>query len=104
MQVASCQGLQPQTGLKQAKYVWLTIDVASYPWSGSHSLHIVLHYSIACFVAVRSAVSAPPSPVARPRKHQTSHADDVAAKDAPLKSLFPSEPKFDKVSDHAPLD
>ena len=42
--------------------------------------------------AVRSAISAPSAPVSRPRKHQTSHADDVAAKDAPLKSLFPSEP------------
>ena len=51
--------------------------------------------------AVRSAVTAPPAPVtkpiAKPTKGQTSHVDDVAAKDAPLKSLFPSEPKISKV-------
>lgn len=55
----------------------------------------------AIFSAVRSAVTAPPAPVtkpiAKPTKGQTSHADDVAAKDAPLKSLFPSEPKTSKV-------
>ena len=51
--------------------------------------------------AVRSAITAPPAPaskpIAKPTKGQTSHADDVAAKDAPLKSLFPSEPKVSKV-------
>ena len=47
--------------------------------------------------SVRNAVAAPPAPVAEPTKGQTSHADEVAAKDAPLKSLFPSEPKVVKV-------
>lgn len=49
--------------------------------------------------AVQAVVAAPPAPVAKPQKGQTSHADDVAAKDAPLRSLFPSEPKVAKVLD-----
>ncbi|KAA6422035.1 MAG: zeta-carotene desaturase [Trebouxia sp. A1-2] len=47
-------------------------------------------------VQVQAVVAAPPAPVAKPQKGQTSHVDDVAAKDAPLKSLFPSEPKVAK--------
>ncbi len=47
---------------------------------------------------VQAVVAAPPAPVAKPQKGQTSHVDDVAAKDAPLRSLFPSEPKVAEVS------